>query len=195
MADKIKVRVQEHRNVFIHNDLANAAFYFKQRISERLKNGDHEGVGLEMMACLTMIAFAVEAKFNFLGHRLVAKWDERAPYLDKVRRVTKHLGVAFDDKTRPYKSVRDLKDFRDTLAHGKPLELRTDKEIVTTHEELEKRGYLTADWQKRLTEQFVNDAFDDMEAIWRDLLARSNLAIFDTLTSGGSSITFIESVA
>ncbi|MGX8007934.1 hypothetical protein ACVDG8_002460 [Mesorhizobium sp. ORM8.1] len=195
MADKIKVRVQEHRNVFIHNDLANAAFYFKQRISERLKLNDREGVSLEMMACLTMIAFAIEAKFNFLGYRLIAKWDERAPYLVKVRKVTKHLGVAYDDRNRPYKSVHDLKDFRDTLAHGKPLELRSDKEVVTTHEELEKRGYLTADWQKKLTEQFMNDAFDDMETIWRDLLARSKLAVFDTLTSGGSSVTFIESVA
>ncbi|RUU29510.1 hypothetical protein [Mesorhizobium sp. M6A.T.Ce.TU.016.01.1.1] len=192
--NKIKVRLQEHRHFFIHNDLANAAYYFKERIAERLKNDDREGVALEMMACLTMIAFAVEAKINFLGHKLISKWDERAPYLTKVKMVTKQLGVAFDEQTRPYKTVRDLKNFRDTMAHGKPIELQNDKEIITTHEELERRGYLTADWQSQLNEQFVNDAFDDMEVIWRDLLSRSKLEIFDTLTGGGSTITFIEHV-
>ncbi|MCP9230511.1 hypothetical protein NMG46_09665 [Mesorhizobium sp. LMG 17147] len=192
--NKIKVRLREHRHFFVHNDLANAAYYFNNRIAERLKNDDREGVALEMMACLTMIAFALEAKINFLGYKLIPKWDERAPYLTKVKMVTKQLGVAFDEQTRPYKTVRALKNFRDTLAPGKPIELQNDKEIITTHEELEKRGYLTADWQSQLNEQFVKDAFGDMEIIWRDLLNRSKLEIFDTLNGGGSTITFIEHI-
>ncbi len=159
-----------------------------------MKRDDREGVGLEMMACLTMLAFAIEAKINFLGYRLIEKWDERAPYLVKVKKIIKHLGVRYDDQTRPYQTVRKLKEFRDTLAHGKPMELHNDKEVIITHEELDHRGFLTADWQSLLDEQFVANAFDDMQTIWYDLLERAQLEIFDTMTHGASSITFIEHV-
>lgn len=191
---KIRVKLDEQRHIYIHNDLSNAAFYFKQRIYERIKADDREGISLEIMACLTMIAFAVEAKINFLGYRLIPNYPERAPYWEKVKKVTSQLGVKFDNTTRPYKTIASLKDFRDTLAHGKPLNLNASKEVVTTHEELEQRGYLTAHWEAYITPGFVEEAFDDMEEIWRDLLARSKLEIFDTLTHGGSSITFLEAV-
>ena len=39
-----------------------------------------------------------------------------------------------------------------------------------------------------------NEAYDDVEQIWKELLAKSGLAIFDTLTHGGSHMSFIEQV-
>lgn len=194
MERKIKVKLKEHKHLYIHNDLANAAYYFKGRLEERQKNNDHEGVSLEMMACLTMIAFTIEARINFLGWKLIENWDERSPYLKKVEAVVGHLGLTYDDKIRPYKTIRELKDFRDTLAHGKPIELFNEQEIITTQDELEKRGYLTADWQKLLRPDFIKDAYDDMNGIWNDLLKRAKLEVFDTLSGGGSSVTFIEHV-
>ena len=119
---------------------------------------------------------------------------QRAPYLVKVKKVTKQLGVKYDDTSRPFQTVRELKEFRDTLAHGKPVDLHNDKEVITTQEELDKRGFLTPDWHSSLNEAFVTRAFDDSDTIWRDLLSRAKLDIFDTITQGESSITFIEHV-
>ncbi|OHV70958.1 hypothetical protein LCM4577_01970 [Mesorhizobium sp. LCM 4577] len=188
---KARFRIQEHKDIYIHNDLANAAFYFKERISGRLKNDDREGIGIEMMACLTMIAFAVEARMNFLGYKLIEKWKERAPFMVKVEKVTRRLGVAPDYGERPYKTIESLKNFRDTLAHGKPLEIRRDLEVEATEEELRGRGCLSAPWETSVSGEFVEVGFEDMEAVWRDLLARSRLGVMETITQGGATISFI----
>lgn len=189
---KALVRIREHKNIYIHNDLANAAFYFKERIAERLKNDDRDGVGTEMMACLTMIAFTVEARMNFLGYKLIEKWKEHAPYKVKVDKVTRHLNVTPDFDARPYKTIQSLKSFRDMLAHGKPQEIRTDLEVVATEEELRRRGNLDAPWERLLTSEFVVSSYEDMEAVWRDLLEKSKLGVMDTITQGGATISYIE---
>jgi hypothetical protein len=68
---KIRVRLKAHRHIYIHNDIGNAVFYFKNRVDERIAKGDHDGVGLEIIAGLTLLAFEVEARFNFLGAKLI----------------------------------------------------------------------------------------------------------------------------
>jgi hypothetical protein len=89
---KIKVRLKAQRRIYIHNDIGNAAFYFKNRVSERLAKDDREGVGLEIIAGLTLLAFEVEARFNFLGAKLISNWEEREPAILKVKRVCKRCG-------------------------------------------------------------------------------------------------------
>ncbi|QRM39468.1 hypothetical protein F3X89_17390 [Rhizobium rhizogenes] len=132
MNKKIKVRLQQNRYVLIHNDLANTGFYFRKRIEKRLATDDREGISLEMMACLTMMAFAIEARFNFLGAELIPDWEEREAWKKKIKRVAKHLGIQADFGKRPFKTLGLLQEFRDTFAHGKPEVLKFDKEIITT---------------------------------------------------------------
>jgi hypothetical protein len=98
---KLRVKIPEHRHFYIHNDIANAAFYFKTKIEEKLARNEREGIGLDMMACLTMLAFEIEAKFNFLGYKLIEQWDERSAAIKKVEVVTRHLGVEADMRSRP----------------------------------------------------------------------------------------------
>lgn len=193
---KIKVRLQAHRHIYIHNNLANAAFHFKARVEKSLAQGKREGVGLEIMAGLTMLAFASEARVNFLGDRLFPDWKkkERDPALEKVEEVCRHLGVTPDFDLRPYASIKALRDFRNTLAHGKPAHIYVDQEIVATPDELDQRDLLHADWEGYLDKDFLATAYDDVNTIWKDLLTRSGLEVFDTLTHGGSSMEFIEHV-
>jgi hypothetical protein len=191
---KIKVRLKAHRRIYIHNDIGNAVFYFKDRVDTRIAQGDRDGVGLEIIAGLTLLAFEVEARFNFLGAKLIADWKERAPATEKVEKVCGHLGVALDFSVRPYSSVAKLKDFRDTLAHGKPEEKTFDEEVVATAEELEARGILHADWEAYVDQGFFHEAYGDAEQIWKELLTKSGLTVFDTLTHGGSHMSFIENV-
>jgi hypothetical protein len=119
---KAKVHLEAHHHFYIHNDIGNAAFYFKTRVEERIAKGDRDGIGFEIMAGLTLLAFEVEARFNFLGAKLIADWNERKPLMEKIKKVCAHLGGTPDFSARPYWSVTKLKDFRDTLAHGKPQE-------------------------------------------------------------------------
>lgn len=191
----MKVRLKAHRHIYIHNDIGNATFYFKNRVEERAAKGDREGIGLEIMAGLTLLAFENEARFNFLGAKLIRDWNEHVPAMVKIKKVCKHLEVTPDLSARPYLSVAKLKDFRDTLAHGKPEDKYFDEEVEATAEELEAMGILHADWQTYLNEDFLREAYDDVEMIWKELLTKSGLTIFDTLTHGGSQMSFIENVA
>jgi hypothetical protein len=45
----------------------------KEKIEEKINKGEHDGVALEIMACLIMVAFAFEAKVNLLGFKLFDK--------------------------------------------------------------------------------------------------------------------------
>ncbi len=191
---KLRVRLKAHRHIYIHNDIGNAAFYFKNRVDERAAKGDREGIGLEIMASLTLLAFEVEARLNFLGAKLIQGWNEHVPANVKVKKVCRHLGIAPDFSARPYSSVSKLKAFRDTLAHGKPEDKSFDEELVATAEELEAMGILHADWESYIDQAFLQEAYDDVEQIWKEMLAKSGLTVFDTLTHGGSHLSFIEQV-
>jgi hypothetical protein len=172
----------------------NAAYYLKRRIEERSKRGDRDGIGLDIMACLTIIAFAFEAQMNFLGFKLIENWDERQPYLDKFKRVAKKLNVAIDYQSQPHSTVKELKVFRDTLAHGKPQEIKSEEEAIITREELGRRDVLKADWQKSVTEEFLGRAYNDTESIWRKFLESSGLSIIDTITTGELTTEVIKPV-
>lgn len=74
---RMRVVLERRKVDNIHNDLSNAATYFRKRILERIERGDREGLFLEMMAELTMIAFAVEANLNFVGDRVIEGWKEK----------------------------------------------------------------------------------------------------------------------
>ncbi|WP_428428659.1 hypothetical protein [Pararhizobium sp.] len=193
---KMKVRVQQQKQILVHNDLSNAGYYFYKRIGERLKMDDREGVGLEMMACLTMLAFSIEAKANFLGWKLSPKkWNEGKTTKEKLKSVAKQLGVAIDFGKRPYSTVTSLKAFRDEIAHGKPIERFADDVKVIESEDLDRHDPLTPDWDKFLTPEFIDQAYEDVNAIWHDLLGASDLKVYETLTQGSSTFEFIEHVA
>ncbi|MDP1627782.1 hypothetical protein [Parvibaculum sp.] len=191
---RIRARVRAQRHIYIHNSISNAAHYFKNRVSDRIANDDHEGVGLEIIAGLTLLAFSVEAHFNFLGHKLIQNWNERCGVQEKIELVCKQLSVTPDFISRPFSSIEKLREFRNTLAHGKPEEIEIDKEVIAKAEELEALGIPSPDWEGYVDETFFIEAYEDIDKIWKDLLERSGLSLFDTLTHGTSSIEFIEHV-
>lgn len=193
-APKIKVRLKAHRHIYIHNDIGNAAAYFKNRVDERAAKGEREGIGLEIIASLTLLAFEVEARLNFLGAKLIQGWNEHVPVKVKAKKICRHLGLTTDFSIRPYSTVVKLKDFRDTLAHGKPEDKYLDKEVIATAEELEAMGILHADWESYIDQSFLQIAYDDAKQIWKELLTKSGLSVFDTLTHGGSHISVIEQI-
>jgi hypothetical protein len=185
----------ENRQIYIHNTLENAVYHLKQKIEERSKNNERDGLGLEIMACLTMIVFAFEAQINFLGlFKLDEKWEERKPYLFKVERIARKLKVPLHQSSRPYSTIKTLKTFRDTLAHGKPQIIRGEKTLILTREELGRRNILKADWESYLTEEFLRQSYDDTDTLWKRLLQASGLDILDTVAAGESTFQILGTV-
>lgn len=190
--EKIRARHKGHKNIYVHNDLSNAAHHFMEAISAKLASGDHKGITFDYMACLISLAFTFEARINFLGHKLIKDWKERQPFNEKITEVLGHLEVAPDFHERPYSSIAMLKDFRDFLAHGKPVEVQFDEEIVLPAEELDRRIDLDGEWTAYCEHAHVLDAHADIDAIWKDLLERGRLELYETITHGSSRLTVVE---
>ena len=190
--EKIRARHQGEKNIYVHNDLSNAAHHFKEQIESRVKAGDRKGIAFDYMACLIMLAFTFEAKINFLGHKLVTDWEERQPFHAKLAMVLDHLKVIPDWSARPFSSISTLKDFRDSIAHGQPVEIVFDEEVVLPADEIDRKIDLEGKWVGYCSHENVFNTYDDIESIWQDLITRSGLQIFDTITHGSSGLTYIE---
>ncbi|WP_105415934.1 hypothetical protein [Neorhizobium sp. T25_27] len=194
---KIRVRIQHTHHIHIHNDLASAAFFFRNKVMENSKiDGSVKGSHFDMMACVTMTAFALEAKINFLGDRLLGrKWRERDSSYEKLKKVCRHVGVTLSLNAKPFTAFTYLKDIRDTLAHGKPELIEVDKEVVSTPHELEAyNGELQGQWEYQIKPDLVLNAYDEAMDVWKLLLEASGLSLHDTLTHGIHGISYIEDV-
>jgi hypothetical protein len=191
--EKIKVRRQAKKHIYVHNDLSNAAYHFNKRVNERFTNNDMQGIAFDILAELVFLAFTIEAKLNFLGSKLIEGWKERKPFRPKLDLVLSHLRLNVDFDTRPYSTINRLKELRDSLAHGKPLLLELDEEAVIDANKDDSID-LSAEWESYCTEEFANQAYNDVNEIWKQLLSASKLARFDTFSGGEQSITFIEKI-
>jgi len=192
---KLKVRRQQKKFVYIHNDLGNAAHFHKERIVQRHSAGDKNGLALDCMACLIILAFSVEAQFNFLGLKIVPNWYERDKFSEKQKKIFKALKIKPDMSQRPFVTLVKLKEFRDLVAHGKPIEVETDEVLVATNEELDIFSGLRGSWETFCERDFVEQAYHDVEKVWEELLKKSGLQHCDTLTRGDHSISVIEKIS
>lgn len=190
--EKIKVKRQAKKHIYVHNNLSNAAYHFKQKVGERLQKNDLKNITFEILAELIFLVFTVEARINFLGSKLVPNWEERIPFWKKLNRVGDHLRLQIDFDTRPYSTTKTLKNLRDSVAHGKPLHLELDEEAIVEPDQADQIADLSAEWESHCTPAFAQEAYDDVNEIWNRLLSASKLSLFDTLSGGEGSIKFIE---
>jgi hypothetical protein len=194
VTEKFEVKLIQNIQIYVHQTLENAVIHLKQKIEERVSNNDRDGIGFEIMACLVMIAFAFEAQINFSGFKVDEKWEERKPYLFKVERVARKLNVPLDVSARPYSTITTLKDFRDKMAHGKPVIIKSEKTLVLNEQELASRNILKADWEAYLTDTFIRQSYDDTKSLWELLLSASGLNILHVFTTGESSAQILRRV-
>jgi hypothetical protein len=137
-------RIEGEKGIYIHNDLGNAAFHFRNLIEKRVKAGDRDGIAFDCMACLMMCAFEFESYLNFIGHKQIEGWDERQKYDKKLKRILKHLDLTPDQSVRPYSSLKQVKDFRDLIAHGKPEETTYSGDVDVAETEARRHLALAA---------------------------------------------------
>ncbi|HEY0923974.1 hypothetical protein [Rheinheimera pacifica] len=188
----LKVRRQAKKRIYVHNDLSNTAFHLRKQIERKIAAGDRNGISLEIMACLAMLAFTFEAKANFIGAKAVKDWRERQSFKEKIKDICGHIGFKADASERPYKTVLELKELRDSFAHGKPVLVELDETVDVSPEQIDEALHLGAEWESKLHIEFVNQCFEDVDAIWKEWLRLSGIHLFDTLTHGQHTVTIIE---
>lgn len=174
-----KGKVMSHRvRVYPHNDLFNLAHYQKGVINNKVEQGVEDALSLDCLSCLISLAFTVEALVNFVGNKRVRDWQERKPYRKKISQVCQVARLNFDETVEPFSTLWTLKELRDVIAHGKPLEIRT---IASTREEL--RAAMACPWDSNLNPDFINTAYDQVKAFERLLFVNCKIRIGQTLTS------------
>jgi hypothetical protein len=85
------------------------------------------------LVAMVFASHTVEAYLNAVGERLASDiWKDERNYFKKVpyrgwegklRKVTELVGLSWTPADRPLKTVLELKDLRDLIAHGKPEKL------------------------------------------------------------------------
>ena len=192
MDKELQAKVTGKAEVLIHNHLANSAYWFKQQIEKKIESGDRSGIAFDYLGCAVCIAFTNEAHINFFGCKVVKGFNEREYFDGKVATVLAALKIPVIWETRPLSSVRAMKNLRDTLAHGKPAEIRYEKVTSATPDQQEIINNLKADWQKALTHGPVMEAYFDMDNLFNSMLEKSGLKLFDTIEQTNYSISLIE---
>lgn len=190
---RIVADMEMERNDFIHNDLSSVAFHLKTRIDAALApQGDREGVGLDMMAGVAMLAFTFEAYLNFVGDLRIEGWHEKASGKAKRELIWEKFGLDWDETQRPTSTLLRLIKARNMMAHGKPVRIKDAWRAEGTHDELQKqlRDYRT-EFEKLITPEFFATAYDDVEAIWRTLQEAAGIKVIETFDTGMSGITFV----
>ncbi|MGY3410923.1 hypothetical protein ACVWZV_007036 [Bradyrhizobium sp. GM5.1] len=201
MAKKIRAKVQKTAKVFVHNDLSQAADYYIDIIQDKVDRGSRDAIMYDGMACAVMVAFTFEANINFMGFELnkagkLPNWEEWESFTKKLKKVFGALGIPIDLNKRPLKSMERMKVLRDALAHGKPVYDESEEEVIGTGEEVDMYAgiKLTAGWEKECQPEVVKEVHADLDELWKLMVEKSGLDLWDTMTGGEGGISYLGDV-
>jgi hypothetical protein len=207
---RIRARITNDVTDFPHNDIANAAFFMRERLAKAFDEKERgDAIFLDMMAMVTMVAFALEGYVNFVGMTMIERaatdkgsaavsWTdyERKSTKDKIKVIRKMTAAEIDWNKRPYATVVELNELRNMFAHPKPHKPKVREwEAVGTDGEFRKqlRDY-RPEYEERLTWEFCTRAYDDVEAIWQHLLEVAKINPFDALSGGSQGFELLACV-
>jgi len=174
-------------NIYPHNDLLNLAWYHVDVIRKKLDSGTPEGISLDAMSAIIAMAFSVEALINFVGFKSVEGWVERDHFKKKVKAIDASLNIRFDWQAEPFKTLRQLKELRDHMAHGKPIELTKNRGSPGSMAEL-----LGTPWDSFLTPAYVQEAYSQVVAFEEMLLKSARIQVEQALTNGWTTETEVQ---
>jgi hypothetical protein len=189
---KVKARVTGHRKLYIHSTLEGAAHFIKGVIEEKVKEGKRDGLGFDYMTCAVMLAFSLEAKLNFMGAKYAKPWNELMRWKAKANHVFKAIGIEPDWTKRPYVSLEKMKVFRDTVAHGKPLEETLDYEATGEEAEIRASLNLRQAWEAMISHEEVMQSYDDTERVWQDMVVKSQIDVHELRDQAEFSIQVLQ---
>ena len=162
--EKRKARVSKERQVNTYAEMWRVSFELLRKVKE-----DWKGSYYLFMGSLIFTAFTLEAYLNHIGQRIFACWNdlERLSPSKKLNVITEKLGVAKDDSKRPFQTVSSLFKFRNDVAHGKSVQLKSEDQIRVIDDKFDEYMHdpLETRWQKYCTLKNAERAREDVEKI------------------------------
>lgn len=167
MSKPRKAIVNKERSVHTYSELWHASNCVLNAGIEQPK-----GSSWQFLSSTLLTAFSFEAYLNHVGARTVNCWAEleRLPPLSKYELLCETLGVTFPEGTgaRPHQTLIKMLDFRNTIAHGKSIELKNKPEIRDVNDKLDE--YLgerpLTNWENLIqTNDFAKRVREDIELI------------------------------
>jgi hypothetical protein len=119
---------------------------------------------LNLQAATVFFAFAFEAYLNHVGAEELPFWEkkERIPYEKKLTVLSKHLGFTKDVSKPPFKTILQLFELRNALAHGRTQKLPPIKITSESPPPHDSVCYLLP--MEQLTPEIVRHYYDDVQA-------------------------------
>ena len=171
---KRKAKVSKERQVNTYVELWHASHVMLEKAKK-----DQEGSFYHVMASLTFTAFMIEAYLNHVGPRIFKCWGdlERLSPLSKLNLIAEKLGVKKDEGEHPYQTVSEVFKFRNTLAHGKSIFLKSNNKIRFVDETFDRYMHesLKTEWENYCTQDNANRALVDTEAIITEFPKRAGM--------------------
>ena len=187
MAIKFEVRIAAERHIF--NDLSACTRAHSDVMREKIDGDRRDGVYYDMMASLVFAAFDLEAKVNFVGWKVFEDgWPGRANIREKIQLLNRHLQMNLDWGCRPLQTLNELRKFRDTLAHGKPEEVKIEQ-VVDVEPDIWEA--LRGQWEVFVNAVQVDRCIADVSAFWDQMLRAANISHWETTTRAEHSLSHI----
>lgn len=162
------VEITKKRDLRTYSDLWHASGVLFERGVE-----EPEGSSWVFLSSLVLTAFTFEAFLNHVGPTLFAHWnhlDRLSPWA-KFELVCEKVNVVFarGPGAPPLQTVSKLLDFRNTLAHGRSIQLESKPLIRRVDSYQHALGeQLLSDWEKLIQDDaFARAARKDVEEVIR----------------------------
>jgi len=142
-----------------------------------------------IISCITYCAFTLEAYFNHLGGERNSDWNEierKIPKLEKYKLFCKNLGLEVDLTKKPYKSMTEVFEYRDKMAHGKTTTDIIVKDIEGNVDDLNSFA-VGPDWKVYSTIENARAVFSDIEKIILELHKAAGFTNDPFLSSGSGA--------
>lgn len=133
---------------------------------------EQRGSTWQFLSSTMLTAFAFEAYLNHVGPTVFECWEqlERLPPWSKFELLCERLGVQFatDQGKRPLQTIVELLEFRNTMAHGRSIEIKPKPELRDLNDKLD--AYLgelpLAHWERLVrTDDFAQRAREDVKKV------------------------------
>ncbi|MGI3183434.1 hypothetical protein [Nioella aestuarii] len=124
---KILVERTTRGRRFFHDSLASVQLWLDDEIEAACAGELKRGWKDRVLAGVLILASENEAFINAVGQLGVSGWRPESGMKDKLKLVRKRLTPEVEANVRPYSSVEELRDLRNSICHAKPEVDDTDR--------------------------------------------------------------------
>ena len=158
----MKVTVTKELDVVTYAEHWHTAACLLDRAKTEKKGSYHQ-----YLACITFVAFSLEAFLNHLGSEIFSTWVDLEPLnpRGKINIIAEKLKIDVDYGAMPWQIVPEIVAFRNKVAHGKNETLSECVEVPLNKYDEHLNQFLKAKWQQYATLESCEKTTKYVEAL------------------------------